>query len=240
MSYLKYITDDNLIDIVKDTLNAGIIKKKEVEKTFTKNVIDPFAAILEASAFNLDHKTWKDSELARQCQKTLQNYIGNMHQAILGKVKNWEDLGVGNVIDLKNKDKKIIAEVKNKHNTVTGGKLADMYYSLDRLVTYKNNNYYGYTIYFVNIVPKKPNRYNAPFTPSDKEKGAKCPINEKIRIIDGASFFELVTGEQNALANFYNILPKVIEDIFNKESHIKFQIPDKEKFADYFHQAYSK
>ena len=52
MSYLSYINDAELIEIVKLVLDKGIERKKEAEKKFTKNVIDPFGSLFEAAAFD--------------------------------------------------------------------------------------------------------------------------------------------------------------------------------------------
>jgi len=239
MSYLAYIEDKDLICIVKDVLDVGIERKKVAKKKFTKNVIDPFGSLFESAAFDVDYKTWQESEMIRQCQKTLQNHIGDLHQKILGHVEGWVDLGTGSVVDLINKDQKIIAEVKNKYNTVTGGKLADQYYSLERLVMPKASSYKGYTAYFVNIIPKRPELYDKTFEPSDKDKGSKCPKNKQIRIIDGNSFYTLVTGQKTALQDLYKVLPAVIENIFQTEYGKKgFRIKDREKFAEYFDLAY--
>ena len=239
MSYLNFIIDDQLEEIVKLVLDKGIARKKEAEKKFTENVIDPFGSLLEAAAFNVNHNTWKSSETIRQCQKTLQNHVGELHQKILGKVKGWKNLGKGSVVDLVCKDKKVIAEVKNKYNTVTGGKLADQYDSFDRLVMPKSSIYKGYTAYFVNIIPKKSKRFNKTFEPSNKDKGVKCAKNDQIRIIDGASFYSLVTGDENAIADFYSALPDVIEDIFSKHyQNPKFKIPNKVAFSKYFDLAF--
>jgi len=241
MSYLNYIDDSELRGIVKLVLDKGIERKKEAESKFTKNVIDPFGSLFEAAAFDVDHRTWKSAETIRQCQKTLQNHVGDLHQKILGNVDTWQDLETGSVVDLVCERKNIIAEVKNKYNTVTGGKLADQYYSLERLVMPKASKYRNYTAYFVNIIPKTPKRFNKPFEPSDKDKGAKCPKNERIRIIDGASFYSLVTGDDDAIFNFYRVLPKIIEDIFTSEyQQSNFEIADKEAFSEYFDLAYKK
>jgi hypothetical protein len=155
MAYLEYLDDETLKALVKGVLDIGRKKKAEVIRDFEKNVIDPFASLFDAAVSNVTHETWKNSEMVRQCQKTLTNHIGTLHQKILGNIDGWQDLGTGSVVDLVCHDRLIIAEVKNKFNTVTGGKLADQYYSLERLVTPKASNYRGYTSYFVNIIPKK-------------------------------------------------------------------------------------
>ena len=112
MSYLNYISDQELAELVKNVLDIGRARKSRAQASFSKNVIDPFAAIFESAAFDVDHQTWVNAETIRQCQKTLQNHIGDLHQKLLGKVAGWDDLGTGSVVDLVCGDKKIIAEVK--------------------------------------------------------------------------------------------------------------------------------
>lgn len=239
MAYLSYISDEQFLALVKEVLDIGIAKKTEVEQDFHKNVIDPFAALFDAAVSGVDHDAWKNAEMVRQCQKTLTNHIGTLHQKILGSVAGWQDMGVGQVVDLVCHERKIIAEVKNKFNTVSGGKLAEQYYSLERLVEPKTSQYKGYTAYFVNIIPKKPKRQDIAFEPSDKEKGIKCPRKDSIRLIDGASFYTLVTGRESALHEFYNALPQAIEAVF--QSHYQqpnFKILDLARFRHYFELAY--
>jgi hypothetical protein len=239
MAYIEYLEDETLKGLVKDVLDIVRKKKKVVEKDFHKNVIDPFSSIFDAAVSELNHDMWMSTEMARQCQKTLTNHIGNLHQKILGNVTHWEDLGTKGGVDIVCHDKKIIAEIKNKHNTLTGGRLADQYHTLDRLVMPKASRYKGYTSYLVNIIPKKALRFDAPFQPSDRDKGTKCSINERIRIVDGASFYALVTGREFALQELYDALPSVIEDIFHSEyGSPDFLISDKEQFSKYFSDAY--
>jgi hypothetical protein len=149
-------------------------------------------------------------------------------------VSGWENLGIGQGVDLVCHSRKIIAEVKNKHNTVTFGKLADQYYMLERLVTPKVSQYKDYTSYFVNIIPRRPKRVDETFEPSDKDKGMKCPKNELIRITDGASFYSLVTGVDDALKQLFKVLPTVIEDNIG----ITFLESDKQELTKFFGLAY--
>lgn len=240
MSYVSYLPDEVFESLVKEVLDIGRSKKDSALKDFHKNVIDPFSALFEAAVSEIDHEGWVKSEIVRQNQKTLSNHIGNLHQKVLGAVTGWQDLGVGSVVDLVCEDRKIVAEIKNKFNTVTGGKLAEQYYTLERLVAPKASQYKGYTAYFVNIIPKNPQRFDKHFEPSDKEKGMRCPKNDLIRIIDGASFYTLVTGRENALAEFHQALPNVIEAVFHKYyGEAAFKIKDKAKFKHYFSAAFS-
>ncbi|NJK85847.1 MAG: Eco47II family restriction endonuclease [Bacteroidales bacterium] len=140
------------------------------------------------------------------------------------------------MIDLVSDSNKIIAEVKNKFNTITFGKLSDLYFSLDNLISPKTSIYKDYTAYYVAIVPKNGLRYNKPFTPSINKTGKKCPVNENIREIDGASFYSLVTGNVNALEELFYVLPEIIQDC--SEGH--FHISNKEKIFSFFSKAYRK
>lgn len=234
MPWLNWISDNDLQLEVDKLLQIAKDAQQTAANNFGKNVIDPFAAIFEMSGFEIDYNSWFKSETTRQAQKTLQNHIGDFHQNILGYSKSWSNMKVGNVIDLSSTKKKVIAEVKNKYNTISGGKLSDLYYSLDNLTSPKTSIYKGYTAYYVAIIPKKPERYDKPFTPSDKGKGAKCPINQNIREIDGASFYSLVTGKNNALEELYDILPKVIAN----SSKGRYQIKDSANLKAFFNTAF--
>lgn len=242
MAYLTWITDDLLKQAVKNVLEKGLIAKKNAPQNFNKNVVDPFGSLFEMSAFGLARfDDWKEQELNRQAQKTLQNHIGNLHQDILGNVKGWQNLKVGSNAgsDLVCTDQKIVAEIKNKYNTLTGAKQVTLYREFDNLISPKASSYHGYTAYYVTIIPKSPIRFDKEFTPSDKEKGARCFTNPKIRMIDGASFYALVTGVDNALEQFYKVLPQVIEEIMKNDfSMPNFEIKDKQNFAKIFAQAF--
>lgn len=238
MALLEYISDEDLFNEVETLLTKAKKKKDAAEKTFNSNVIDPFGALFEAPGFS-SHEEWRNSELARQRQKTIQNHVGTFHQKILGHVDGWQDMGIGGIVDLLNEERKIIAEVKNKYSTVTGGDLADKYKGLDELVSPKYSRFKDYCAYFVNIIPRKPVRSDIPFTPSNKGSGTLCPSNPNIRIIDGASFYELVTGRPDALQELYSALPHAIEYVLNERLGQKgFYIPDKESFIKYFGLAY--
>jgi hypothetical protein len=234
MPRLSWIDDTVLKQEVSLLLTIAKDAQRNAPKVFGNNIIDPFAAIFEMSGFEIDYPTWVRNETIRQVQKTLANHIGDFHQNILGSTKNWENKKVGNIIDLVSVENKIIAEVKNKFNTISGGKLSDLYNSLDRLVSPKTSIYKGYTAYYVAIIPKNGKRYDKLFAPSDKEKEEKCSANEKIREIDGASFYSLVTGSEKALEDLFDVLPEVIHECSDGKYHLK----DKDNLKAFFNLAY--
>jgi hypothetical protein len=122
---VKFLDDASL---VAEVIHLLIVAEEAMEiqrKEFGKNVIDPFAAMFEMAGFGLVHAGWVNSELMRQAQKSLQNHVGQFHQNILGAAKGWEIVDTGAVVDLVSHEHKVIAEVKNKYNTLSGGKRSD-------------------------------------------------------------------------------------------------------------------
>lgn len=218
MPYLSFISDQDLEQEVSLILLTASAALKKANTKFGKNVIDPFSITFEMAGFDIQEvATWEVSEKTRQSQKTLSNAFGTFHQNILGHIGGWENLGIGRSADLECANRKIIAEVKNKYNTVTGAKLCDVYDHLEKLVMPIVSKYKGYTAYYVETIPRprrgKSQKYNVPFTPSDKQTQTTKPANELIRKIDGQSFYELVTGVPDALEQLHDALPTVISNL---------------------------
>jgi len=214
---LPFVSDDVLREEVKKVLLIAQSAVDLAETNLYQNVIDPFSAVFDAMRQGVTLTDWLEQEKARQIQKTMQNAVGDFHQAILGNVDEWTDLRVGGVADLKCDSRQIVAEVKNKYNTTKGNHKKVIYDDLNTLIT---STYNGYTGYYVEIIPKSKRPYDNPFTPSDNETGQRRPTNEKIRIIDGRSFYKLVTGHDDALKNLYKVLPEVIAEILNSDPGI--------------------
>lgn len=235
MPYLNWLKDDDLEKAVAHIITISQKAQKDSEIKFYRNVIDPFSALFQISGFEMDSSAWLVSEKTRQAQKTLQNHIGDFHQKILGHVGDWDNLGIGGNLDLKCTSRKILAEVKNKYNTVTGGSLIDVYNNLEGLVMPNSSIYNGYTAYFVQVIPKKTTRYDYPFTPSNRKTSSKAHSNPLIRIIDGASFYTMVTGEDNALEDLFKALPEVVKNVTGRD----WTNEDLKILNSFFKQAYS-
>ena len=209
--HLSFIDDSTIEQIVAETLNIAQAARAKAQSKFERNVIDPFAALFEMSGFNLSPEDWLIQEQNRQAQKTLVNEFGDFHQRVLGGLDGWHNTGrAGGLVDLINADKKIIAEVKNKHNTLKASDQKNLYESLEKLVMPKGQKYKGFTAYYVQIIPKNALRFNKPFTPSDNQIGEKKVSNELIRTIDGWSFYELATGVDAALEQLFDGLPNLM------------------------------
>ena len=234
MSSPHFITPAQLQAAVQQLLKVAHLGKQKAQTKLDRNVLDPFSAAFEMAGFGMDAARWRENEAIRQAQKTLTNHVGSFHQHILGCVAGWEDLGAGkgkqSTVDLACPSRKLIAEIKNKHNTVKASDQVHTYDALYKCIQEKGQIYHGYTAYFVEIIPKKPERYDVPFTPPDNKTGLARAENGHIRKIDGASFYTLVTGEQYALRDLY----RAVLELLNTQ----FTISDKAVAMQLFEAAY--
>lgn len=232
MPKLSFISDDALEQEVRHLLDIAKKAKDKSELDFTRNVIDPFAVLFEMSGFDVDETVWAKGETNRQIQKTLQNHVGAFHQRILGVVDGWRDTGTGGVIDVNSEKHRVIAEIKNKYNTVKGSDKVKIYDHLEMQVMTKGHQYKGFTAYYVEVIPQAGQRYNKEFIPSDSAQGQQRKANPLVRQIDGYSFYSLVTGVPDALSQLFAVLPDVIEE----SSGYKFA--NREFAQDFFRKAF--
>lgn len=207
---LSFISNEDLYTHVRVVLETAQQASDLAEEKLYSNVVDPFSALFDTLRQKITLSDWVSQEKTRQIQKTMQNALGKFHQAILGSMEGWEDLPVGYVIDIRNMKKKVIAEIKNKHNTTKGSDKKSIY---DNLKSQLNGNYKGFTGYYVEVIPKGRKPCDKPFTPSDNVTKKRRPIDEKIRVIDGKSFYALASGHKDALKMLYTVLPVLIADI---------------------------
>lgn len=208
-TYLPFVDDESLIKEVSkviDSINKAI--NNTSEETVFKNAIDPFSAVFEAECLGLSLQEWLGNEKMRQNQKTLQNAIGDFHQNILGSIEGWESLPVGGKVDVRNYQKKIVAEIKNKYNTCNSKSAQGVFDELSEAI---QGDYKGFTAYHVQIIPKNKREY-------DKVWTHKRNTNDSIRLIDGKSFYKLASGYDNAIELLYKAVPEVISKIKQKNN----------------------
>lgn len=206
-SYWPYVDDEVLIAEIKVVLKQFEQEMESVD--IYKNVLDPFSALFDMAKQGIDFEEWLEQEKSRQSQKTLQNLVGYFHQHILGAVGDWKDLGAGGSVDLINDDEKIIVEIKNKHNTMNSSSATQTY---NKMVSHLDNSKKGYQGYVVLLIPKRPRRYKKHFAPNND--GIVVERRDDLLEIDGASIYELVTKDKDALKKLYQCLPDAIEEAF--------------------------
>jgi hypothetical protein len=208
MPYLKFISDKDFTTAVTKVVKIIEASEHDAQSKFHKNVIDPFSALFHGLTHGISVKEWTEQEKMRQTQKTMQNAIGDFHQEILGSIRGWQNLGFGGGLDVINQKMKIIAEVKNKFNTTKGNHKVEIYDAIKSKL--KMPEYLGYIGYYVEIIPRAKRQYIKHFTPPDNKTGKSRPKNEKILVIDGASFYKLATGRDCAIQELFEAIPQVI------------------------------
>lgn len=182
--------------------------KEDTYETFLKRA-DPFASIVKMVSLNLDKNTVVEARPIDKAQKTYMNYHGKQWENLILLNEDWE---VPNeLLDVAKKDKSIVVEMKNRHDSVTQGKLITVYDDMDKCLTED----YDLAIYTY-IVPKNEIKIDRPFTPSDPKTKEKRPVNKNIREMDGETFFNKYIFEDNN--GFKNFLDQIIQVSLNFSS----------------------
>jgi len=208
--YLDFIKDDILINSVLEVYETleNELEKFRDQKYLTRNSLDPFDFIFK----NDKYENWVYHEKLRQIGKTISNKIGNFHETILGNVYDFKVINQGH--DIQSDKKKIIADVKNKHNTVKGSDRIGLAKFLQSKI---DSKFFGYKAYVVEIIPKDKKKYCEIFSASDRLTGKRIYFKDVYKI-DGLSFYELATGYKNAIYELYKIIPIILE----KEKGLNF------------------
>lgn len=192
-----------------------ILKDQRKEASLQKNGIpfseaDPFSALFECAILGITINEWLTTYEARRIrQKTLQNHIGKLHEIAVSCLPDWNLSD--STADVENSNLKIIAEIKNKHNTMNSSSALSTYNKLEQLV---DGVYEGFQSYVVQIIPQKSAiPYSLPFQPSDssKKKAKKCPAREDIQIIDGESFYTMANnGIPETMHEIYMLMGELL------------------------------
>ncbi len=215
---LTWLPGDSLFEVTQKCFTKVFLEvDKPLDLTKSKNAIDPFTAIFQiGSSPALDFESWVAAEKTRQSVKTLQNAVGSWHQAVLGLAEGWQDKGSsGTVFDVEStrpqlgfgsspeKETNVIIEVKNKHNTIKASDEHLTHSKLHQQASSRPNT----VAYLIQIVPKGKARYNRQWTPSQSF------ASPKVFVADGATAYDLVFKEKDALKQLYAVLPAVLQDI---------------------------
>lgn len=204
-TYLEFISDEYLFDTI-DTLFKKYEKAKReftMSQFFDKNMIDPIKLLFDMKFLGQSEEEKIIAEINRKIDKTLNNAIGEFHEQLLGGIKGVRNYPVGYGYDIKTDNNGIYADVKNKHNTVKGANLKDLY---RELVGYINNspNPEASACWVQMIAPNSICiNWNIP---------AHNLYNDKIYKVSGDQFYSILTGRPNAFAELCEILPKAIDD----------------------------
>ena len=225
---LPFIEDNKLIQHVQTLVDAAQNSAAAVELNPYRNVIDPFSALVDAARQKINLDAWMEQEKIRQIQKGFQNALGDFHQDVIGDISGWKNEGVGGSIDVRNDSMKIIAEIKNKYNTVNSNSAKAIYGNLANHLQYAEK---GYIAYLVSILPGNKKPFNKQWSPNKKTMA----LRDDIRKIDGRSFYTLATGNPDSLQMLYGVLPNILKDMLKMNPEL---LKGTDEFKVLFERAY--
>ena len=197
MPKLTWISDSDLDSAIASLTTSVQDIVNRASNPNRRNVTDPFGALLIASAFKVESK--EHLEQLQQSEAGLRgitNPLGYFHQEVLGAVPGWDNHDAG--YDLESEDHRVLAEVKNKYNTMNASNRQQVVNDLDTAVRQKGAGWSGYLVI---ILPRRPQR-------SEERLSTRRPVYE----IDGASFYHKVTGDSNALHDLFEVLSNELID----------------------------
>jgi hypothetical protein len=193
--------------------------QKDALKTFNKNP-DPFHLITKMVALNLNKEEILNPIPVKASDDSYLMFQGEQWENLVLLNEDWEK--PDRLLDVSRKDKSIIVEFKNKHNTVKG---SDKVKNYDQMKACIDQDGYLLAL-FVFIVPKGLKQTHKPFTPSDNITKTKRPENSKILEVDGQTFFNKYFFQvENGFSLFINQLINISEnfsDIFKDTKNLEF------------------
>ncbi|MCO5249765.1 MAG: Eco47II family restriction endonuclease [Chitinophagales bacterium] len=217
--YVNFITDEHLLDCIKELHQSYLKAKKNISKSkFYKNKIDTIKLTFDSKFNDIDETELIETEILRQIDKSINNSIGTFHEQILGGIEGYE---VGNLsgFDIKAEDDTLFADIKNKHNTMNSSSAEALFQKLARYA----DDYKQAKCYWVQILAK--NSFNEHWT---GDINGKEYSHSRVFKISGDQFYALLTGENNAFFNLYKALPIAIDDYLKS---IKTSTKEKEDSA---------
>lgn len=187
-----------------ETLNSINLRK------FNNNIIDPIKLTFDKALFK---KTWEEIielEIHRQRDKSNTNSIGYFHQNLFKYIVNCEVPREGfDVIYSSPEGKKILVEMKNKHNTMNSSSSQKTYMKMQNHLL---NNPHDECYLVEVIAPCSRN-----ITWAISLDGSHIE-NEKIRRVSIDQFYKIVTGIDDAFYQICLQLPITIEKLININS----------------------
>jgi hypothetical protein len=201
--YVDFISDKHLLICIghlhKSYLNG---KNNITKKKFYKNKVDTIKLTFDSKFNSIEEESLIQAEILRQIDKSINNSIGTFHEEILGGVKGFE-IGSLSGFDIKASDNTLFADIKNKHNTMNSKSAEALFQTLAR---YADDNKKA-KCYWVQILARKSFCELWSGIINRKEYS-----HSRVYKISGDKFYELITGQSDALLNLYKSLPMAIAD----------------------------
>lgn len=203
--YLNYITDEHLLKCIAN-LHKSYIKAKNgiSRKRFYENKVDTIKLTFDSKFNDIDEESLITTEILRQIDKSINNFIGTFHEEILGGIAGFE-VGKLSGFDIKALDNSLFADIKNKHNTMNSKTAESLFQTLAAYADRHRAEHAN--CYWVQILAKSS--FNKPWAGIINKKEYS---HSRVFKISGDQFYALLTGQSDALFQLYRVLPLAISD----------------------------
>lgn len=200
--YVKFISDDHLLDCIGN-LHKSYLKAKNniTKKNFYSNKVDTIKLTFDAKFNDIDEESLIQSEILRQIDKSINNSIGTFHEQVLGGIDGFE-AGDLNDFNIKAKDDSLFAifqfQEMSKHTA--DGIFEDLC---------KQANLYKKSIcYVVDFYSNKT--YEEKWVIGFGEEGTVS--NKRVFKISADKFYALLSTEEDALLNLSNQITLILQE----------------------------
>ena len=226
-SYLDWISNDELKRII--TLRFSKIVNNLRSSVATQHGPEPTLALTRMMMFDESYDAELKFEALVAKTKSIQNAVGLFHQDVLSSAHGWKPMGAsGGGYDLESIDqvqladnKKVIAEVKMRYNTIKASAEPAVFDKLAEAVKHKGGKR-ECRAYLFQIVPKTLISYDRPWDVSGRTR------LDHVRVIDGVSAYHLVTGKPSALFDLLHIFPTLFNEVFAHSLPHTISLPGKD------------
>lgn len=210
--YVSFISDEDLLAAIEELYNVYYKAHGEIKMAdFYKNKIDPIKLLFDKEFLNQSIEDVINLEIIRKKDKTISNGIGDFHETLLGSISGYDKYAVGSGYDIKADDDSIYVDVKNKHNTVKGSNLPDLYDDLIKYVDNSTNE--DAKAYWAQIIA------NGSFNEAWKIP-AHNKDDERIFKISADQLYSLMTGIDDSFKQLCVALPTAIIDFLEDKEPI--------------------
>jgi hypothetical protein len=201
--YVSFVSDEHLILCIENLHKSYLKAKKAItKKSLFSNKVDTIKLTFDSKFNDISEEKLVEAEILRQIDKSINNSIGTFHEQILGGIKGFE-IGKLCGFDVKAIDDTLFADIKNKHNTMNSSSSEALFQKLAKFAdTHKKSK-----CYWVQVLAK-----NSFCELWKGDINGKEYSHSRVYKISGDQFYELLSGEKNALYNLYKVLPTAIND----------------------------
>ena len=201
--YVTYIADEHMLYCIGNLHKAYLKAKNKIsKKKFYKNKVDTIKLTFDSKFNDIDEESLIQAEILRQIDKSINNSIGTFHEQILGGIKGFE-VGKLSGYDIKATDNTLFADIKNKHNTMNSGAAESLFQKLATLA----DNHKKANCYWVQVLAKTS--FNKKWS---GDINGKEYSHSRVYKISGDRFYNLLSGEDDALVQLFKALPIAIKD----------------------------